>query len=152
MGVVGLAHHVVLADFVDADAVVVLDEAAEDVIAEGPPDVQLVEVDIRRGVAGEFLAAQDPVPLLVEDLLGPLEEVGDPTDFALRKSDFRFGNRWKRPLNSQANMVPDVREAPQVRLAMNGASLAICGRVDDDPTCMQTTISSSFAVVITGSQ
>ena len=65
------------------DAVVVLNEAAEDVIAEGPPDVELVEVDICRRVAGELLTAQDPVPLLVEDLLGPLEEVRDPTDFAL---------------------------------------------------------------------
>ena len=35
--------------------------------------------------------------------------------------------------------------APQVRLAMNGASWAICGSVDDEPTCMHTTISRSLA-------
>ncbi len=42
--------------------------------------------------------------------------------------------------------------APHVRLAMNGESGAICGSCDDEPTCMDTTISSSLAAAITGSQ
>ncbi len=35
---------------------------------------------------------------------------------------------------------------------MNGASGEMAGRVDDEPTCMHTTISRSFAAAITGSQ
>ena len=35
---------------------------------------------------------------------------------------------------------------------MNGASGEICGTVDDEPTCMHTTISRSLAAAITGSQ
>ncbi len=71
-----------------------------------------------------------------------------PSDRAI----FRFGYRWNMPLNSHESIAPDVRTAPQVRLAMNGASGAICGICDDDPTCIDATISSSFAVDITGSQ
>ena len=56
------------------------------------------------------------------------------------------------PLNSQASIVPEVRDAPQVRLAMNGASGAIWGSCDDEPTCMHTTISRSLAAAMTGSQ
>ena len=56
------------------------------------------------------------------------------------------------PLNSQESMVPDVRFAPHARLAMNGASGAIVGTCDDEPTCMHTTISRSAAAAITGSQ
>ena len=55
MRVVGLAHDVVLADLVEAgDAVVVLDEAAEDVVAERRPDVERVEVDVGGGVVHEL--------------------------------------------------------------------------------------------------
>ena len=57
-----------------------------------------------------------------------------------------------RPLNSQESIVPDVRLAPQARLAMNGESGAIVGTCDDEPTCMHTTISRSDAAAITGSQ
>ena len=35
---------------------------------------------------------------------------------------------------------------------MNGESGAICGTWDDDPTCMDATMPSPFAVDITGSQ
>ena len=47
--VVRLAHDVVLADLVDTgDPVVVVDEAAEDVVAEQLPDVDRVQVHVRR--------------------------------------------------------------------------------------------------------
>src|SRR4051794_35866740 len=42
--------------------------------------------------------------------------------------------------------------APQVMLARRGELLLMAGRVDDDPTCMQMTISLSCAAAITGSQ
>ena len=90
MRVVGLAHDVVLADLVEAgDAVVVLDEAAEDVVAERLPDVELVQVDVGGGVVHELLAPHHPVPLLVEHLLGPLEEVRHPADLALGQGDLQ---------------------------------------------------------------
>src|SRR6516162_9085342 len=56
------------------------------------------------------------------------------------------------PLKSHDSKAPDVRLAPQVRLAMNGDSGEIAGICEDEPTCMQTAISSSFAAAIRGSQ
>ena len=56
------------------------------------------------------------------------------------------------PLNIHESIAPDVRIAPQARLAMNGESGAISGTCDDEPTCIDTTISRSFAAAITGSQ
>ena len=38
--------------------------------------------------------------------------------------------------NDFSDPVPEVREAPHVRLAMNGASLQILGSVDDEPTLL----------------
>ena len=64
----------------------------------------------------------------------------------------RFGYRGNIPLKSHESIAPEVRTAPQVRLAMNGASGAIWGICDDEPTCMLATIPSSLAVDITGSQ
>ena len=57
------------------------------------------------------------------------------------------------PLKIHDSIAPEVRIAPQVRLAMNGASGAICGTCDDEPDVhADATIPSSFAVDITGSQ
>ncbi len=56
------------------------------------------------------------------------------------------------PLKIHESIAPDVRIAPQARLAMNGESGAIDGTCDDDPTCMEATIPSSFAADMTGSQ
>ena len=56
------------------------------------------------------------------------------------------------PLKSHESIVPEVRIAPQVRFAMNGESGRDLRHCDDEPTCMHTTISSSFAAAITGSQ
>ena len=56
------------------------------------------------------------------------------------------------PLNSQDSIAPEVRIAPQARLAMKGESGAIWGTCDEEPTCMHATISSSDAVDMTGSQ
>jgi len=54
MWIVRLAHDVVLAEFSEAfDPVVVLDETAEDVTAEGFPDVERVEVGPVTGVTHE---------------------------------------------------------------------------------------------------
>ena len=49
--------------------------------------------------------------------------------------------RSNMSLNSQDSIVPDVRVAPNDMLASVGASLQIAGSVDDEPTCMHTTIS-----------
>ena len=55
MWVVRLAHDVILANLVEAcDAVIVLDEATEDVVSKQLPNVQGVEIDISRRVVGEF--------------------------------------------------------------------------------------------------
>ena len=48
--------------------------------------------------------------------------------------------------------MPAARTAPKVRLASPGASDEITGIVDDDPTCMHTTVCVSCAAAITGSQ
>ena len=56
------------------------------------------------------------------------------------------------PLNIHESIAPEVRIAPHARLAMNGESGAICGTCDDEPTCIDTTISRSLAAAITGSQ
>ena len=56
------------------------------------------------------------------------------------------------PLKSQDSIAPEVRTAPQARLAMNGESGAIWGTCEDEPTCMLQTISRSEAAAITGSQ
>ena len=55
-------------------------------------------------------------------------------------------------LKIHESIVPEVRIAPHVRLAMNGASGAIWGTCDDEPTCIDTIISRSFAAAISGSQ
>ncbi len=90
--VVRLAHDVVLADLVDArDPVRVVDEAAEDVVAEERADVDRVQVHVGRGVLHELHAALHPEPLLVEDLLGPLQEVGHPADLPFRQRDLQVG-------------------------------------------------------------
>ena len=49
-------------------------------------------------------------------------------------------------------MAPDVRMAPQARLAIKGESGAIWGTWEEDPTCIEATIPSSDAVDMTGSQ
>ena len=49
-------------------------------------------------------------------------------------------------------MAPEVRIAPQARLAMNGESGAIWGTCDDEPTCIDATMPSSLAAAMTGSQ
>src|ERR1035441_6026814 len=49
-------------------------------------------------------------------------------------------------------MVPAARIAPKVRLARPGASEEMTGMVDDDPTCMHTTLPVSWAAAMTGSQ
>ena len=92
MRVVRFAHDVVDTDLVDAgDPVMVLDEAAEHVLTEQLPEIERVEIHVRRGMVHEFLAPHDPIPLLVEDLLGPLEEVGHPSDLALGQRDLEVG-------------------------------------------------------------
>ncbi len=48
--------------------------------------------------------------------------------------------------------MPAARTAPKVRLARAGASDEIDGIVDDEPTCMLTTMPVSWAAAITGSQ
>ena len=62
------------------------------------------------------------------------------------------GMRSKQSLNIHASIVPAARIAPKVRLARPGASLEITGIVDDEPTCMHTTICVSCAAASTGSQ
>ena len=61
VGIVGLAHDVVFADLVDAgDPVGVVDEAAEHVITEQFPDIELIQVHIRGGVLHELHATSAP--------------------------------------------------------------------------------------------
>ena len=49
VGVIRLAHDVVLADLIETgDTVMVLNEATEDVFAEQLPDVERVQIDVRR--------------------------------------------------------------------------------------------------------
>ena len=91
----------------------ILDEAAEDVVAEGLSDVEGVQVDLIPSVSHERLPALHPVPLLVEHLLGPLQEVGHPADSPSDRAIFRFGKRWNIPLKSQDSMAPDVRMHPR---------------------------------------
>ena len=115
MRVVALEHDVVLADDVEqAQAGVVLDERAEHVVREEPADVG-VEVEARRPSArpGSWEAfmsmskrdAQKRCQA-VDDLLGPLQEVGDPADRPLRQGDLEVGKRTKLPLKSQSSSVP----------------------------------------------
>ena len=54
--------------------------------------------------------------------------------------------------DAEESIAPDVRTAPHARLAMNGASGAIFGTCDEDPTCMHATICNSEAAAMTGSQ
>ena len=57
------------------------------------------------------------------------------------------------PLNSHDSMAPEVRIAPQARLAMNGESGAIWGTCDEEPDVHATPPSRApMAVAITGSQ
>ena len=98
-------------------------------------------------------ALLDPVALLVDDLLGSLEEVGHPADLALGERDLEVRVlAGTIPTKSQESIAPEVRIAPQVRLAMKGESGAICGTCEDDPTWMLMTSSRSLAALMTGSQ
>jgi hypothetical protein len=72
--------------------------------------------------------------------------------FPSESAIFTPGMRSNTSLNSQAIMVPAARTAPNVRFASPGASLEMVGMVDDEPTCMHTTIWRSWAAESTGSQ
>ena len=105
------------------------------------------------GVLTEGLAPHHPVPLLVEHLLGRSKKYGIQPISPSDKAIFRFGYRWNRPLNNHDNIVPDVREAPQVRFAMNGHPWQICGSVDDEPDVhAHDHLEFIGALAITGSQ
>ena len=61
VGIVSLAHDVVLADLVDArDPVMVLNEAAEHMVPEQLAYVEVVEVDVGRGVVHELCGPASP--------------------------------------------------------------------------------------------
>ena len=96
--IVGLAHDVVLAELVQAlDCVAVLDDATVDVVAERLPDVERVEVGLVACVAHELRAALHPVALLVQHLLGALQEVGHPAAFALGQGDLQVRVALEQP-------------------------------------------------------
>src|SRR5262249_48988726 len=97
--VVAFGHHVVFADDVQQpQAGLVLDERAVAMVGEQPADVG-VQAEPGRAlllaalVAGvhRYVEARGPEPLLVDDLLGALEEVGDPADRPLRQRDLQYG-------------------------------------------------------------
>ena len=69
----------------------------------------------------------------------------------LRRNAIRFGAERITAV-TPGDLAPEVRFAPQVSDASCGACEEICGIVDDEPTCMHTTISRSFAACMTGSQ
>ena len=154
MGVVRLAHDVVLTDLVDAgDPVVVLDEAAEDVVTEELPDVEGVQVDVGGGVLHESSRRAGPSSAACRAPARPARGSTASTRSLPRTGRSSDpGKRANMPLNSHESMAPDVRIAPQARLAMNGESGAICGTCDDEPTCMQATMPRSEAAAMTGSQ
>ena len=115
--VVALEHHVVLADDVEqAQAGVVLDERAEHVVLEQAADVG-VEVELRLAlllaplVGGVHVdvEARRPEALLVDDLLGPLEEVGHPADRALGQGDLQVREAHEvaaeEPVEQRAGLV-----------------------------------------------
>ena len=115
--VVALEHHVVLADDVEQpEAGLVLDERAEHVVLEQLADVG-VEVERRlahllapvvRGVHVD-VEPRRPEALLVDDLLGPLEEVRDPADRALGQGDLEVREALEvpaeQPVEQRAGLV-----------------------------------------------
>src|SRR6478609_3967488 len=96
--VVGLAHDVVFTEFIQAlQSVAVLDDAAEDVVAEQLPDVERVEVGSIACVTHELRPAADPVPLFVQYLFCALQEVRRPPELTLRQGDLQVRVALEEP-------------------------------------------------------
>ena len=137
MWIVGLAHDVVLAELGQAlDGVVVLDDAAVDVVAERLPDVERVEVGLITRVAHELCSALHPVPLLVEHLLGALQEVGHPTAFALRQGDLEVRVALEQPAEEPGQHGSRGARGAPGEVGHERCVLQILGSCDDEPTCM----------------
>ena len=92
---------------------VVLDEAAEDVVPEGLPDVERVEVDVVAACFPKVWPCITQYRCLSSTCSARSRKYGiqptSPSDSAI----FRFGKRWNIPLNSHESIVPEVRTPPR---------------------------------------
>ena len=143
MRVVGLEADVVDAALLDVlEAVHVVEEAAVDLA---------VVVGARR--LGHLVGDAAPAPVVLPDLVGPLEDVGDPADLALGVGELQ--RRAAGPASREnSQSVIELMALPNVSVEPTaaGASAEVDGIFDDEPMCMLMTVPVSAQARKKGSQ
>ncbi len=66
--------------------------------------------------------------------------------------NFRSGNRSQNLAQISSPKVASTEAAPSAMVTLGGASVDTCAPREEDPTCVQSTVSVSHAAVKTGSQ